>query len=139
MNAPAMTRTVRISAPQTTTSRRRELFVTDGSGTYGRFGFDPGVEIFLRQHLEVSAHAVVAIAAELRALNLVSIGARRDEMHRNAVARRGILGHAYRNDFERVNDVERGDVRDHGLVHRHGDLGAVEEDVVLDGGIASVE
>src|SRR5436190_23376046 len=130
MNAPAMTRTVTISAPQTTTSRRRELFVTDGSGTYGRFGFDPGVEIFLRQDFEIPAHAIVAVAAELRALNLVSVGARGNEMHWNAIARRGVLGHPYRHNLERMNDIERGDVRDDGPVHRHGDLGAFEADIV---------
>src|SRR5688572_12033 len=106
MNAPAMARTVRRSAPQTQNSRRRGLFVSDGSCTYGRLGFDPLVVFRRWKDLEKPAHAVMAVAAKLRALDLICVGESRNEMNRHAQARRGILRHAQRDDFERVNHVQ---------------------------------
>src|SRR5206468_5793465 len=58
-------------------------------------------------------HAIVAVTAELRAIDLVTPFLHGPEPDRDAQPRDGILTDAQGNDFERVDYVLRRDVDDH--------------------------
>src|SRR5262245_29714033 len=72
------------------------------------------------------------IAAELRAVDLISTLFGRDEPDWNPHARDCILSNAHRNDLEGMDDVARTDIGDHGLVDRDVHLTEAQDlDVVL--------
>src|SRR5439155_21158934 len=108
---PRIAKAVSVTAPQTTNSVLRrglvgKLLVADRASTGERLGFQPRIEFFLRKHLEPAAHLRVAVAAQLRTLNLIRVRACRNEMHWNAEAGRCVLRHAQRNNLERMNHIQ---------------------------------
>src|SRR3954453_6560803 len=116
-------------------------FYTSTSTQRRGLGLQPLDELIVRVDGQLSAHAVVAVAAQLRAGHLprrAVVRLDRREVNRDVHARNRVLLHAHDREGEAVDDVLRGDVADDRPVQLDVEL-IDNHHVVFRGGIVRIE